>query len=355
MPTSPRPARLRPVALPSLLPLAALCAAAACGGGDDPVGPAAVLPVAASRLDAVAEKLEPVMAQPVLDAFLVMRFGRGLPFDGQVFFPLRSASVVSSETRIAPQLVPRIPSIPDTLRGRTLVRDSMTFDWKIDRLADGTPRPGAPAGGLRFVLSNYYTPGPSSTTRVGTMDLTQQGTGTAARFTVDVRDLQGMQVLHYSAPLAGTAGTGWVSREATRIDQTGSNTRGAGMRWTSASIPLEAERAESFGGSALSIVHVLPIDGVRLRLVSTMTFTDLETSRTTYTVFAGEAPFARRVDQVLTEGTWQHVGEGRPLTEDEQAQVRAFLRVLIAIPDAEAAWQEAVSDLIELQFPMPTF
>jgi hypothetical protein len=249
-----------------------------------------------------------------------------------------------------------VPSIPDSLRGRTLVRDSLTLGWTIDRLTDGTPRPGAPADGLRFVLSNYFTPGPSSSARVGTMDLTQQGTGIGARFTVDVRDLQGAQMLHYFAPLSGVAHTGWISFGSTRIDQTGAGSVGSSRtRWTSTGVPLDAERTESIGSSTLSIVHALPIDGVRLRLVSTMSFSDLQESRTTYTVHAGAAPFARRVDGLLDEGEWRHVGENRPLTASEQAQVRAFLRVLIAIPDAEAAWQEGVTDLIELQFPFMPF
>ena len=359
--TSPRVARLRPVA--PLLSLVALCSVAACGSGDDPVGPVAALPVTAAQLDALAEKLEPIAAQPVFDGFLGMRFGRGLPFDGQVFFPLGVARVIASvapaPAEVAPQVLPRVPSIPDTLRGRTLVRDSMSLGWTIDRMADGTPRPGAPTDGLRFVLSSYFTPGPSSSTRVGTMDVTQVGTGTGARFTTDVRDLQGGQALHYSATLSGTTSAGWVSHGSTRIDQVA--TLGGGgrrMRWTSPGIPLEAERTESSGGSSLSMVYTLPIDGVQLRLVSTMTFTTFESMRTTYTVHLGDAPFARRVDvldMTQTQGAWRHVAEDRLLTAAEEAQVRAFLRVLIAIPDAEAAWEEAMSDLITLQFPFPPF
>lgn len=352
--TSPRFPRRRPVAPP--LALVALLAAAACGDGSDPVGPVATLPVSAAQLDALAERLEPIVRQPVFDGFLMMRFGRGLPFDGEVFFPFGGgASLVAAPTGIAPQFVPRVPSIPDTLRGRTLVRDSMSLGWTVDRLADGTPRPGAPTDGLRFVLSRYFVPGSASSARVGAMDLTEQGTGTSARFTADVRDLQGTHVLHYASRLDGASGAGWVSHGATRVDQvTSSSGRSSRTRWTSASIPFEAERTES-AGDAFTIVHLLPIEGVRLRLVSTMTFVNMESTRTTYTVYAGDAAFARRIDPMLSEGEWRHVGEERPLTEGELAQVRAFLRVLIAIPDAEAAWWEGLSDLMTLQFPIPPF
>ena len=352
--TSPRPPRRRPVA--PLLALAALSALAACGG-DDPVGPVAALPVTAARLDALAETLEPVARQPAFDGFLMMRFGRGLPFDGEVFFPLgdRASTGTGAPPRdVAAQLVPRVPSIPDTLRGRTLVRDSMSLGWTIDRLADGTPRPGGPADGIRFVLSSYFVPGPESSARVGVMDLRQEGTGTSARFTADVRSLQGTHVLHYSSTLAGIAATGWVSRGATRIDQvttrSGAVTR---TRWTSASVPLEAERTESSSAGTYSIVHTLPVEGTRLRLVSTLSVIDLQSTRTVYTVHVGDAPFARRVDTMMDEGEWRHVAEDRPLTEGERAQVRAFLRVLSAIPDAEAAWREGISDLMMLQFPVP--
>ena len=360
--TSPRFARLRPVA--PLLSLVALCTVAACGDDDVPVGPVAALSVTASQLDALAEKLEPIAEQPVFDGFLMMRFGRGLPFDSEVFFPLggaaERASVTAAPTDVASQFVPRLPSIPDTLRGRTLVRDSMSLGWTIDRLADGTPRPGAPADGLRFVLSSYFTPGPSSSSRVGTMDMTQQGTGTGTRFTTDVRDVQGAHVLHYSASLSGTTSAGWVSHGSTRVDQLITFTGGGNrrVRWTSAGIPFEAERIESRGTGSTSIVHVLPIAGARLRLVSTMAFTSMESTRTTYTVYLGDAPFARRVDvldMTQAEGAWRHVGEDRPLTEGEQAQVRAFLRVLIAIPDAEAAWQEGLMDLMTILYPSPPF
>lgn len=55
---------------------------------------------------------------------------------------------------VSGQLVPRfLPPIPDTLRGRTLVRDSISFVYAVDRMPDGTSPPGAPADGLRFVLS----------------------------------------------------------------------------------------------------------------------------------------------------------------------------------------------------------
>lgn len=356
--TSPRTPRRRPVV--PLLALAALSTLAACGGGDDPVGPVAELPVTAARLDALAETLEPIAHQPAFDGFLMMRFGRGLPFDSDVFFPLGDRAPTTGEPPqprgVAPQFVPRVPSIPDTLRGRTLVRDSMSLGWRVDRLADGTPRPGAPADGIRFVLSSYFVPGPESSSRVGAMDLTQQGTGTSARFTANVRDLQGAHVLHYSSTLAGVVGAGWVSFGATRIDQVTSRSgRTARTRWTSAGIPLEAERTESSSGGTFSIVHTLPIEGARLRLVSEMSFIDMQTTRTAYTVYAGDAPFARRVDSMMREGDWRHVAEDRPLTEGERAQVRAFLRVLIAIPDAEMAWRESISDLLTLQFPFPPF
>lgn len=360
--TPPRSARRRPVALASL---ALLCALAACGDGDDPVGPVAALPVSAAQLDALAEKLEPMSRQPVFDAFLMMRFKRGLPFDGEVFFPLGSvwatspaaSSVAAAPARVSPQLVPRLPAIPDTLRGRTLVRDSMSFVWTIDRLPDGTPRPGAPPDGLRFVLSQDFAPGPASTRRVGAMDVTQQGTGRSARFTTEVRNTDGVHVLHFAAPLSGYQGSGWVSHGATRVDQAASVTsRGHHrVRWTSATIPLQAERTDALDGNALLNVYVLPFEGAQLRLVSAMSFAADETERRTYTVYLGEAPFARRADSMMLEGTWRHVGENRPLSDGELAQVQAFLRVLAAIPDAEAAWDEAMSDLIGLQFPLPPF
>jgi hypothetical protein len=350
-----RRSSLRTVALLAIvLPSAAAC------GGDEPVGPVATLPVAAAQLDALAATLEPITEQAVFDGFLLMRFGRGLPFDAEVFFPHGSRMATSPRASglangVAGQVVPRVPSIPDSLRGRTFVRDSQSLGWTLDRLADGTPRPGAPSNGLRFVLSSYFAPGPASSARVGNMDMTQQGTGAAAGFTVDARALSNAHVLHYAATLSGSASAGWVSHGDVRIDQV-VTTAGAGSRrarWTGSGVVLDAERAESFGmrGPA-SITHTLAMDGRRLKLVSTMSADD-EDGSVTYTVLAGDAPFARRTDAMLTEGAWRHIAGNRLLTEGELAQVRAFLRVLIAVPDAEAAWEQGVIDLFSLQYPSP--
>ena len=118
---------------------------------------------------------------------------------------------------------------------------------------------------------------------------------------------------------------------------------------------LDAERVDANAGSGFVITHVLRVGGAPLRLVTTMNLANPESLARTYTVYAGDAPFARRADTFMTEGAWRHVGEDRVLTAGESAQVRAFLRALAAIPDAEAAWQEGLTDLMSLQYPFDPF
>lgn len=343
-------ARLRALALSSLaLPFALAC------GGDDPIGPVATLPVDAARLDAMADALAPILDQPVFDGFLLMRYGRGLPFDDGTFFPLRmtvQATSRADRTGIAGQRLPRLPAIPDSLRGRTFVRDSMTLGWRVETLPDGRPVTGAPAAGIRFVLSNAFVPGPASSARVGHMDMTQQGSGLATAFIIDVSDRAGAHVLHYASALSGLGSTGWTARGSTRVDQGMSpGSRGSTLaRWMGSGVALEAERAESFSGTTISIAHTLTVDGRQLRLVATQTFAGISS---TYTVLVDGAPFARRQDTPSSEGLWQHLAGRRPLSAGELAQVDAFLRVLGAIPDAQAAWEQAISELMSLQYPSP--
>lgn len=346
MTTSPRVGRL---ALAALLPFAAAC------GDEDPVGPVDVLPVSAERLDALTATIAPVSDQPVLNASFFARFPRGLPLDEQniPFAPAARGALdaTSAGARVRAQfLVPpiRTITIPDSLRGLTFVVDRTLIGWRRDTLPDGRPRAGAPANGVRFVLTDALVF--ESTAPLGYMDVTQVGPATAPLLRVDVYDTTGTKVQHFAGALAASSLAGWTARGSVRIDEGTTRGRsGTTSGWSGSGVTLSADRTDAFGSRAAVVTtYRLGVDGTNLQLQSRERF-DTERFETSYTVLVNGAPFAQRVDTFDGSSPWQHLASRRPLNAGELAQVEAFIGVLRALPSAEGAFQEALTNLMSLQ------
>ena len=334
--------------LTRLLPVATLAVVAAACGDDDPIAPIATLPVSAARLDALAASLEQVSSQPVLREFTFSAFEDGLPGDGGLPIGVRASVAAPPMHPVGETRVPT-PTVPDSLRGRTYVRDGSVFSlrWRLDTLPDGTPRPGAPANAVRLVLQE---PGTEAPARVGWMDVTQQGSASAPTIVVSVHDLAGALVQRMSGSFTRASMSGFTQLGATVIDEV-ATLRGGGMAttWRSTGLGLSAFRNFDMGRMEdLVIVYGITVDGTDLRLQSVERLDELG-SAITYTVLANGAPFARLERHFGEEDTWEHIRDERPLNASEQAQVDALVRALAALPNAAASWEEGVFALMSLQ------
>lgn len=346
--------------LPRAARVAALVAApllllAACGDDDDPVAPVATLPVATRVLDSVAGTLAPLGGHPLFRGLVSAWYVEGLPYDfSDPFVPpaLRGdLAVAVPPPRPATQRT-GVFEVAASLRGRTFVEDttSYTTRWRVDTLADGTPRPGAPADGVRFVLTSMDFVQPREA--VGFLDVIAGASG--ATLTVEGLDLSGQRVLRRVGDVDMT-GSGFVEVGGARMDQvTTGGVASMRTRFTgSGTLALAATRASTYARDGESVDHLnaVRVDGHELAVAAREvdSATDIAI---TYTVLVDGAPFARMRGTLLGgSAEWRHVRDDRPLTVEEERQVGALVRVLRLLPDASLAWEEGVLDLFMLQAP----
>lgn len=328
---------------------------AACGDDDDPVAPVATLPVAAQVLDSAAATIAPLGAHPLFSGLLGAWFVPGLPYEfGDPFVPpaLRGdLGVDGPPTRPVAQLG-GIFEVDASLRGRTFVEDTMSFStrWRVDTLANGTPRPGAPADGVRFILTSMDFVEPREV--VGHLDVVPGAGGTL--LTVEGFDAAGERVLRHVGDISLT-GSGFVEVGNARVDQaTTGGIANMRTRFTGAgTLALAATRAATYArnGESVDYLNTVRVGGHELAVATREVDSDTDVA-ITYTVLVDGAPFARmRTTLIGGSAEWRHVGADRALTAEEERQVEALVRLLRLLPDSSLAWEEGLFNLFMVEAP----
>ena len=230
------------------------------------------------------------------------------------------------------EFMPGDPVVPQEMRGYTLVY-SFTTGWAIDRLTDGSARPGAPVNGVRFVIQALDEYGEPTGTRLGFLELVDNSDSGTTRYGIRVVTQAGLVVLASNTTLGGTeiapvfSQTGYVTDGTRRIDESFTVTsRGVSYGFDA---PFAGVRyALALSGDPMSgtarLVFDITVDGTRIRMAMTTT----ETSVTTVISVNG-AVWARQratvdVEGNIVEGEWMQ-GDGRtPLTVEQLGQLDAL-------------------------------
>lgn len=325
----------------SLRPLTLLAfLLAACG--DDGNGPAPVvqLPVDAATLAAKAAQLRGVTEQPLLvalrDEFMLARVAsvRGTPDAvGARALRIVGARSPAPATRLE-------PLVPSSLLGRTLRRGPFG-DWIVDTLPNGTPRGGAPADGMRFIVPE---PNGTSGASVGTLDVTNiAGPSTATSYRVRAVTTAGATAADYMSRQSFTAvslsiiaiGTMARGPESIAID----DAVGIARITSAVQAPFADVRStqvitgDFFSGGNLTLTATLVVRGEEMRVLVAAAG---DSGRVR--VFAGDRLFAQ---VALSETTgdptdvraWRRPDGVTPLDGPAQASLQALLTLFVAVPD----------------------
>ena len=317
---------------------------AACG--DDPSGPRFTdeLAVSASVMRERAAQIQEVSQQAPLRALMSGFFG----------FPMTSAAVgVPRLSRVAgmppmrgaldaaPRRQATMPLLPVNVLGRTFVR-AVTGQWVVDTLANGQPRPGAPALGVRFMLQETDMFGGLNGPLVGMIDVTPSvGSQTALAYHAVTRTMAGTVGLDYESTSSTTSlvANGEAIGGTRRITMSERATASSVVSTATASF-AGVTRTSTYEGDASDIAGpvkstmTLRVDDATLKVVS-------ESSENTgsYRIYSNGALFARmdlEEDPYLPGGgepVWYHGDGTTALDAGEEDALFAVFELASSLPD----------------------
>ncbi|HUF14099.1 MAG TPA: hypothetical protein VMN78_13425 [Longimicrobiales bacterium] len=197
---------------------------AACGGDDDPTGPAFSAEAAEQTADAADEVAAPLESSFEVSANVWNAFGTLIGLGGGAVSPMVPFETARSVDGMKPGSRWSLPSLSPTAPLGVLLPEEVmgvTFAWDVD--SDGyvaTTEAGAPSNGVRFI---YYAVSPFSGQPVeplnalGYLQFVDASTSTAARLEVDaVRSFGNVQLADYfvQGSLTGNLQTSIVTIES---------------------------------------------------------------------------------------------------------------------------------------------
>lgn len=339
----------------ALLVAAPLLLLAACGDDDDPVAPVATLPVSTQALDSAAATIAPLGGHPLFRGLFGAGYVPGLPFDfDDPFVPpaLRGDLTVAGPPRRPAAQLGGIFEVDASLRGRTFVEDTLSFSnrWRVDTLANGTPRPGAPANGVRFTLYALGGNGLPTGPALGYLEVTDNSTATSARWTTRVVTNAGLTIVQTSSTMTGSGGaiaitqSGFVTDGTRRIEQSLSlSSTALRASWSApwAGLSMDFALTQSLSGATLSYTFGTPRG--TLRLVATVT-----TSGGNAQILVNGAPWARQSwgpGEEIDDNAWQKADGSGPITEADALTMLDILDFFAAL-NALADFDDAVTGLL---------
>jgi hypothetical protein len=215
-------------ALPGVLMMATLVA---CSDSTAPKAPEN-LPLASGDVAQMAERVDSVFDQPIL----AMLRGGSAPLAGaRASIMLAStapkpgsqlrAAMTAERASVARLVMPGEPVVPSLLRGVTFVWNGDRY--VVDTLANGTPKPGAPTNGVRFMLYPISeSTGMPTGAALGYLEVVDNSSSTVARWTSRVVTNAALTVLQATNTVSGgelagfaVSHTGFVTDGTRRIDQ----------------------------------------------------------------------------------------------------------------------------------------
>ena len=326
------------------LPLV-LLALAACG--DDEGGPRLTeeLPLTALEFRTRAEQIGEVSGQAPIRALNGFFFGfasqRGPATGARAIAPPAPGPLGAVRGALdlgAPRGQIGTPFFSPGAIGRTYRRDAMGT-WVVDTLANGTPRPGAPATGLRFMLEDVDMFGGSSGAIVGTIDVTPTGgSPTSLEYRAVARTLDGTMVLQYDSESSATAATatGDAIAGTRRIEMAESATL-RGFTGTTTATFAGISRTVDYEGDVFD--ESVPVKStIVLRIDDEATVRVVWESTpdaSSYRVFSNGALFARISQSSFDpiEPTWLR-GDGKtPLDAEDTDALFAMYEMMNALPN----------------------
>lgn len=342
-------------ALPGALLLAALVG---CGDSTAPVAPEH-LPLGSSDLAAMASRVDSVFAQPILDGLrggtaplAAARASIQLAGTAPAMEPRLRAALDAQQTSIAREIMPGEPVVPSLLRGVTFVWNGA--EYVVDTLANGTPRAGAPTNGVRFMLyARDGMTGLPTGDALGYLQVVDNSTASAARWTSSVVTNAGLTVLQSTSSVSGSETAGYA------ISQSGFVTDGT----------RRVEQSFAFGATGLRATWSAPFAGVSMDFRVQQTSLESATVSWTLTTPQGTLRIAMNAAadgsgsaQILVNGAvwarqswtaggevsdtaWQKADGSGPITEAEVATIVEMLG-FVDVLDSLDSFDTSITDLL---------
>ena len=342
-------------ALPGALLLSALVA---CGDSTAPTAPEH-LPLESGDVAVMAARVDSVFDQPILNA---LRDG-GAPLAavrasvmlaGTTPAPQASlrGALLTERTAIAREVMPGEPVVPSLLRGVTFVWNGAQY--VVDTLANGTPRPGAPVNGVRFMLyARSESTGLPTGAALGHLDVVDNSTASAARWTSSVVTNAGLVVLQSTNSVSGTSElnmaisqTGFITDGTRRIEQSFS-LGAASMRatWSAPFAGVSMDfRVQMTGEESGVISWTLTTPQATLRIALTANADGSGSAQ----ILVNGAVWARQswaVGGDMSDDSWQKADGSGPITEAEAATLVdtiGFLDALASLDEFEMAFSDLI-------------
>ena len=232
---------------------------------------------------------------------------------------------------------------PASILGRTYIQDG-AGNWVVDTLANGTPRPGAPATGVRFVLVEVNMFGEPAGGPVGTLDVTPRFSGmTPIGYRGVIRAIGGAVVMQYDSEQSssmtgyGSDASGYITDGTRRIELSSKFTE-TGLASTVAAAfagvtrttkgSAEFESDDEFSSTTTTTVR---IDDGTIRHEDVSTDFGLREK-----LFSNGGLFAQRTweyEDPEPELGWMR-GDGRTeLDAEDLESINAFYSLMIALPE----------------------
>lgn len=343
-------------ALPGALLLATLVA---CSDSTAPKAPEN-LPLESGDVAAMAARIDSVFEQPIL---ATLRGDGGVPLAAArasvmlagtrpAAEPRLRAALTTERAAIAKDVIPGEPVVPTLLRGVTFVWNGAQY--VVDTLANGMPRPGAPVNGVRFMLyARDEATGLPTGGALGYLQVVDNSTATAARWTSSVVTSAGLTVLQSTNSVSGseTAGfalsqSGFITDGTRRIEQ--SVTFGAsGIRvtWSApfAGVSMEFRIQQSALGSAsLSWTLTTPQGSLKIAM------TESENGTGSAQIYVNGALWARQswsAGGEVSDTSWQKADGSGAITEADATTLVEMLGFMDALSSL-ADFETSIADLL---------
>ena len=336
-----------------------LFALAACGDGGGGPRLADDLPASASVMRVRAAQIAEVAEQP---AILALSYGFGMPLSPATPVARGALSGVRGTLDVgAPRRQLSVGLIPAAAMGKTFVRNAAN-DWVVDTLANGSPRPGAPLTGVRFMLQATDFFGMPSGPPIGMLDVTPRvgGSMSTVGYRALARELDGTVVLQYDSEqaLSGESGT--------TVGQATDGTRTIQMSETGSMRGLTTSSTAAFAGVSrtatvttdltdpsgpLSATTIVKIDDGTVRIE-----TRSDDQSASFRIYSNGGLFAR-MDManddspfVGDEPVWMRGDGTTPLDAEDQDALFAFYEMTNALPTLFAIDITVQMWLFELAF-----
>lgn len=338
-------------ALPGVLLASVL---AACGDSTAPKAPEN-LPLAAGDVAAISAGVDSVYDQPILDmlrggttSLTSLRSALQLAVARPAGEAEVRGALTIGQSRVAREIVIGEPVVPTLVRGVTFVWNGT--QWTVDTLANGTPRPGAPANGVRFTLYALAGNGLPTGPALGYLEVTDNSTATSARWTTRVVTNAGLTIVQSSSTMTASGGsvaiaqTGFVTDGTRRIEQSLSlSSTALRASWSApwAGLSMDFALTQSLSGATLSYTFGTPRG--TLRLLMTVT-----TSGGNAQILVNGAPWARQswsAGEEIDDNAWQKADGSGPITEADALTMLDILDFFAAL-NALADFDEAVTGLL---------